>query len=64
MAKQLNMDVVSEGVESWNQVEFLHDMDCNIVQGFLFDKPMPKSAFEQRIQNKQYDITRVVDYVE
>ncbi len=64
MAKQLNMDVVTEGVENWSQVEFLHDMECNIVQGFLFDKPMPKERFEQRIQNKQYDITQVVDYVE
>ncbi len=64
MAKQLNMDVVTEGVERWEQVEFLHDMECNIVQGFLFDKPMPKERFEQRIQNKRYDITQVVDYVE
>ena len=64
MAKQLNMDVVTEGVENWEQVEFLHDMECNIVQGFLFDKPMPKENFEQRIQNKRYDITQVVDYVE
>jgi len=64
MAKQLNMDVVSEGVENWNQVEFLHDMECYIVQGFLFDKPMPKGDFEQRIQNKQYDITQIVDYAE
>ncbi len=64
MAKQLNMDVVSEGVENWEQIEFLHDMDCNIVQGFLFDKPMKKDDFEQRLQNKRYDVTRVVDYVE
>ena len=26
MAKQLNMDVVTEGVETWQQVEFLHDI--------------------------------------
>ncbi len=64
MAKQLNMDVVTEGVENWEQVEFLHDMDCNIVQGFLFDKPMSSEEFEQRIQNKQYDITQVEDYRE
>ncbi len=64
MAKQLNMDVVSEGVENWEQVEFLHDMDCNIVQGFLFDKPMKKDDFEQRLQNRRYEMTQVVDYVE
>ena len=56
LAKQLNMDVVMEGVETWEQVEFLHDVDCNIVQGFLFDKPMPKNQFDQRMRNKTYDI--------
>jgi len=39
-------------------------MDCNIVQGFLFDKPIKKEDFEQRLQNKRYDETQVVDYVE
>ncbi len=64
MAKELNMDVVTEGVENWEQVEFLNDMGCNTVQGFLFDKPMKREDFEKRIQNPQYDITRVVDYME
>ncbi len=64
MAKQLNMDVISEGVENWEQVEFLQDMDCNIVQGFLFDKPMEKEKYEERLQNRQYDITKVSDYSE
>lgn len=63
MAKQLNMDVVSEGVENWEQVEFLQDIDCNIVQGFLFDKPMKKEEFEERLCNKQYDVTKVKDYI-
>lgn len=62
MAKQMNMDVVSEGVENWNQVELLHDMECNIVQGFLFDKPMPKDIFEQKMMRKRYDITQILDY--
>ncbi|MBQ9983580.1 MAG: EAL domain-containing protein [Lachnospiraceae bacterium] len=62
MAKQLNMDVITEGVERWEQVEFLHDMECNVVQGFLFDKPLPKDIFDKRVRAKKYDITEVVDY--
>lgn len=62
MAKQLNMDVITEGVENWEQVEFLHDMDCNVVQGFLFDKPLPKDIFDERVRAKRYDITSVIDY--
>lgn len=64
MAKQLNMDVITEGVENWEQVEFLHDIECNTVQGFLFDKPMPEEDFEEKIQTRQYDVTSVRDYIE
>lgn len=64
MAKQLNMDVVTEGVEKWEQVEFLHDMECNMVQGFLFDKPMPREDFEEKMQHRQYDVTKVKNYGE
>lgn len=61
MAKELHMDVITEGVEKWSQVKFLHDMKCNKVQGFLFDKPMPRMEFEKKIRTKQYDITKVKD---
>lgn len=64
MAKELNMDVVTEGVETWGQVEFLHDIDCNVVQGFLFDRPMPRVDFENKIKMKKYDVTKVQDYRE
>lgn len=62
MAKQLNMDVITEGVEKWEQVEFLHDIECTMVQGFLFDKPLHKKEFEERMKMRQYDVTKVCDY--
>ena len=55
MARELDMSVITEGVESWEQVEFLKSVNINMVQGFLFDKPLPKEAFEQRLRNKHYD---------
>jgi EAL domain-containing protein (putative c-di-GMP-specific phosphodiesterase class I) len=27
----------------------------NMVQGFLFDKPLPKESFESRLRKKAYD---------
>ena len=55
MARELDMSVITEGVESWEQVEFLKSVNINMVQGYLFDKPLPKEAFEQRLRNKHYD---------
>ena len=63
MARALNMDIITEGVEKWEQVNFLHDIDCHVVQGFLFDKPMPVEAFTERLKMKRYDITKVHDYM-
>ncbi len=47
LAKNLNMEVISEGVETGEQVEFLQQIDCAMVQGYYFAKPMPMSAFEE-----------------
>lgn len=46
MAKQLDMKVVSEGVETKIQSEFLKSISCDMAQGFLFSKPVPIKEFE------------------
>lgn len=48
MAKELSMRTVAEGVEQWEQVEFLRAAQCEMVQGFVFDKPLPVDAFEKK----------------
>ena len=40
MARSLKMDVVAEGVESQEQLEFLREHECDYVQGHLFGDPM------------------------
>ena len=40
MAQSLKMDVVAEGVESQEQLEFLREHGCDYVQGHLFGDPM------------------------
>ena len=55
MANELDMSVITEGVENWELVEFLKSVNIDMVQGFLFDKPLPKEEFEQRLRNKTYD---------
>jgi diguanylate cyclase (GGDEF)-like protein/PAS domain S-box-containing protein len=45
LARQLNLDVTVEGVETEEQFAFLRDQGCSEVQGFLFSKPKPLVAF-------------------
>ncbi|WP_169515473.1 putative bifunctional diguanylate cyclase/phosphodiesterase [Anaerovorax odorimutans] len=46
IAKDLNLQVLSEGVETQEQAEFLQSSQCDMAQGFLFAKPMPIEDFE------------------
>lgn len=47
MAKALNMKTVAEGVEYREQVEMLKKVDCDLIQGYVFAKPMKITAFEE-----------------
>lgn len=50
MAKKLNLGVICEGVETKDQEQFLLKLGCNMVQGFLYSKPVPKLEFESMLQ--------------
>jgi diguanylate cyclase (GGDEF)-like protein/PAS domain S-box-containing protein len=41
MARELNLNVVVEGVESIKQLNYIKSIGCNIVQGFLLGRPLP-----------------------
>jgi len=45
LARELNLDVTVEGVETQEQLAFLRDQGCTEVQGFLFSQAKPLSAF-------------------
>jgi EAL domain-containing protein (putative c-di-GMP-specific phosphodiesterase class I) len=40
MGRNLHMDVVAEGVENEDQLNFLQRLECTYVQGLLFGDPM------------------------
>src|SRR5689334_7949975 len=43
LGASLDLDVVAEGIELQEQERSLHDLGCEIGQGFLFARPMPSS---------------------
>ena len=50
MAHDLNLKVVAEGVETEQQLAFLHERGCDIAQGSLFSEPLPAEALEKMIR--------------
>ncbi len=51
MAKNLNLEVLAEGVETVEQLTFLQSAKCNEVQGYYFSKPIPSDEFEYFLKN-------------
>lgn len=56
MAKQLNMKVLSEGVETTSQMEFLKQIECDLAQGYLYAKPLPVMAFEEILRRDDQEL--------
>lgn len=47
LARRLDMKTVAEGVETEEQAAFLAEAGCDMVQGYLFSRPVPVSDFER-----------------
>lgn len=46
MSRELGLTVVGEGVENAAQARFLHDVGCDLLQGYLFERPVPPGVIE------------------
>ncbi len=53
LAKKLGMQIVAEGIETREQVDFLAQQDCDLIQGFYFSKPLPIKEFEEKAYPKE-----------
>ncbi len=42
IAHGLNLEVVAEGVETDEQLNYLDNLNCNAYQGYYFSKPIPE----------------------
>lgn len=51
LARSLKMNLVAEGIESYEQVALLQSLDCEDGQGFLFAKPMKADEVSEGLAN-------------
>jgi diguanylate cyclase (GGDEF)-like protein/PAS domain S-box-containing protein len=49
MAHELGLQVIAEGIETWEQKQFLIEGQCDFGQGYLFSKALPADEFEHLI---------------
>ena len=56
IAKNLDLEVVAEGVETHDQLKLLENMKCDIYQGYLCSKPLPAAEFEELFKSHKCDL--------
>ena len=53
LAKELRLKTVAEGIETAEQVEFVTQCGCDMIQGYYYYKPMPIAEFEKLVENQR-----------
>lgn len=54
MGKSLNLRLVAEGVDDPEQFKFLRDNEVDVIQGYLFSKPIPAPEFARLLKNNHF----------
>ena len=57
MARHLNIEVVAEGIEGWQQLEKLRQLGCTYAQGYLFARPTPAQDCAGYLSGEPLDLT-------
>lgn len=60
MTKWLSLPAIAEGVETAAQADFLKSIGCNLVQGYLYARPMPVGDFEALLDASSLDTEQLV----
>ncbi|MGF2617919.1 EAL domain-containing protein [Rossellomorea vietnamensis] len=52
LSADLNMTAVIEGIETKEQLKFLKQIKCHLIQGYIYSKPVPADDFERLLKGK------------
>ena len=53
IAKELNFTTIAEGVETKEQIDYLLENVCDIIQGYYYAKPMSEAEFKEYMEGKR-----------
>jgi len=51
LVQSMKLEMIAEGVENTAQRDFLHARGCNVMQGFLFSRPLPAEEITRLLQS-------------
>ena len=53
LAKKIQVKVIAEGVETKEQLKFLKEYNCDLIQGYYFSPPVNMDAFTKLLESKE-----------
>lgn len=54
LSQDLNLTVICEGVEDMEQVKVLNEMGCNLIQGYIYFKPLDEISYKRILTDRNY----------
>ncbi len=59
LAQALALDVIAEGVETREQLDFLSKAGCCSIQGYFFSRPVQAEVMTQLLRQEKFDVPAV-----
>lgn len=59
LSAELGLRVVAEGAETRQQVDFLIENGCDLIQGYYFSRPLPVEAFEKKVTDNLGPVEKI-----
>ncbi|KNZ41319.1 EAL domain-containing protein [Acetobacterium bakii] len=50
LTRELNIKLMATGIENWEQISFLQQLNCYAGQGNIFSRPLPKNTFKKILE--------------